>query len=159
VLAGAGFTDTKVSGASLSPSILFIVFRPKENVLPAQLAQQVLAALRVDHPAVDLVGIDVITPQVGMEALMLGSVTLIVIDLGITTYLALRFGWRFALPITLTNICTTVFVLALFLIAFAIFQWEFSLLALLEMTCLGILAFAFGAIRGSIVGRSHQELG
>jgi hypothetical protein len=58
----------------------------------------------------------------------------------------------------LIKTCTTVFVLALFLIAFAIFQWEFSFMALLAMTCLGILAFAFGAIRGSIAGRSHQEL-
>jgi preprotein translocase subunit SecF len=158
----AGVTDTKVSGLSAYPLNLFVVFGPKDNIPPAQLTRQVLAVLRADQPAVDVVSIDVITSQVAMEILMLGLITLIitlvVTDLGVTIYLTLRFGWRFALPTMLINTCTTVFVLALFLIAFAIFQWEFSFMALLAMTCLGILAFAFGAIRGSIAGRSHQEL-
>jgi preprotein translocase subunit SecF len=162
-LARAGFSDTSVSGQNADPVNLFIVFRSKEDVPPVQLTQEVLVVLRADQPSAEVISIDVITPQVGREILKLGSVTLavtlIVVSVGVTIYLALRFGWPFARSMTLTNTCATVSVLALFLIAFTIFQWEFSILALLAMACLGIVSSALGAVRGFIAGQSLQEIG
>jgi preprotein translocase subunit SecF len=112
---------------------------------------------------VDVISVEVVPPQVGTGVLMLGSVTLIialtVICIGVTISLTLRFGWRFAQLTALTNACTTVFVLALFLAAFAIFQWEFSLLALVAMACLGILTSGFGAIGALIARRWLQDIG
>jgi preprotein translocase subunit SecF len=155
-LARAGFSDASVSGFDADPLNLSIAFRSKEDAPPVQ--QQVLAVLRAEQPSTNVISIDVITPQVGGELLQHGLgtlvVTLIVVSVGIAIYLALRSGWALAWSITLTNTCITVSVLALFLIAFAIFQWEFSLLALMAMVCLAIATSAIGAIRGLIAGRS-----
>jgi preprotein translocase subunit SecF len=111
----------------------------------------VLAALRADQRDVDVVRIEVIEPQVGKETLTLGSVvgsiTVIVACVGIMIYLAVRLGWRSAVAVTVTNVRNMVIVLALFLVAFAVFQWEFSILILMAMVCLGIGPPVFGAVR------------
>jgi hypothetical protein len=62
---------------------------------------------------------------------------------------AIRRGWRFALSVAVINARNLVIILGLFLSADAVFQWEFSLLALAAMDGLAILVTGVGAVYAS----------
>jgi preprotein translocase subunit SecF len=66
-------------------------------------------------------------------------------------YPAVRYGWRLALSIGVTNVRNMAIILGLFLSAYAVFQWEFSLPSLAGLDCLAILITGVGALRASRV--------
>jgi preprotein translocase subunit SecF len=98
----------------------------KEGVTSAQVSEVVLKALREREPKVDMKRVEFVGPQVGAELLYDGLLALIVVTLGIMTYLAVRFEWKFAVGAIIATFHDVIIVFGLF----AIFQWNFDLTAL-----------------------------
>ncbi|MEO5734343.1 MAG: protein translocase subunit SecF [Rubrivivax sp.] len=69
---------------------------------------------------------EVVGPSVGAELARDGSIALLVTILGIMTYLAFRFEWKFAVAGIIANLHDVIIILGFF----AFFQWEFSLAVL-----------------------------
>ena len=69
---------------------------------------------------------EVVGPSVGAELARDGAIALAVTVLGIMTYLAFRFEWKFAVAGIIANLHDVVIILGFF----AFFQWEFSLAVL-----------------------------
>jgi preprotein translocase subunit SecF len=86
----------------------------------------VLKALREREPKVEMKRVEFVGPQVGAELLYEGLLALIVVTLGIMTYLAVRFEWKFAVGAIVATFHDVILVFGLF----AIFQWNFDLTAL-----------------------------
>jgi preprotein translocase subunit SecF len=132
------------------PSDFFIVFPPTAEVLSPQSAphvvQQVTAALRTEQPRVEATRVDIVTPSVGSEVLLLGPTPLILACIAIMIYHAARYGWRVGLSLAVTNIRNMVIILGLFLSTYIIFRWEFSLLPMTAMGALAILATGAGTV-------------
>lgn len=98
----------------------------KEGVTSAQVSEVVLKALREREPKVEMKRVEFVGPQVGAELLYDGLLALIVVTLGIMTYLAVRFEWKFAVGAIVATFHDVILVFGLF----AIFQWNFDLTAL-----------------------------
>ena len=154
VRAGLGDVSVKVG----YPPNFFIVFPPRDEVLSPQtaplLVQRVIAALRTEQSSVEATRVDIVTPKVGREVLMLGSAAPILVCVGIMIYPAVRYGRRVGLSLAVTNIRNMVIVLGLFLSAFLVFQWEFSLVSLTVMGFLAILVTGADAVYASRASRS-----
>ena len=69
---------------------------------------------------------EVVGPSVGAELARDGAIALAVTIVGIMTYLAFRFEWKFAVAGIIANLHDVVIILGFF----AFFQWEFSLAVL-----------------------------
>jgi preprotein translocase subunit SecF len=69
---------------------------------------------------------EVVGPSVGAELAQDGALALLATVLGIMTYLAVRFEWKFAVAGIVANLHDVVIILGFF----AFFQWEFSLTVL-----------------------------
>jgi preprotein translocase subunit SecF len=95
-------------------------------VTSAQVSEVVLKALREREPKVEMKRVEFVGPQVGAELLYDGLLALIVVTLGIMTYLAMRFEWKFAVGAIVATFHDVILVFGLF----AIFQWNFDLTAL-----------------------------
>jgi len=143
-LVRAGLAHASVKEVSGYPSYLFIVFPPSDEVLSSQTAplvvQRVIAALRAEQSRVEASRIEIVTPRIGGELLLLGSAAPILVCVAIMIYPALRYGWSSGLSLAVTNIRNMVIILGLFLSTYIIFQWEFSLLSVTAMGALAILA-------------------
>lgn len=72
---------------------------------------------------VELKRVEFVGPQVGRELFESGALALVLVIVGITAYLSLRFEWRFAVAAIIANLHDVVIILGLF----AFFQWEFNL--------------------------------
>ncbi len=105
-----GFADVSVQNFGTSRDVL-IRLPLKAGLTSAQLSEVALQR-------VEFVG-----PQVGSELAEKGALALLVVAIGIMTYLALRFEWRFAVSAIIANMHDVVIILG----CFAFFQWEFSL--------------------------------
>jgi preprotein translocase subunit SecF len=92
----------------------------------AQQSAQVMDALKVIEPTVELRSNEFVGPQVGDELTSNGLKALAMVVVGIMIYLAFRFEWKFALATVLANLHDVVIILGFF----AFFQWEFSLAVL-----------------------------
>jgi preprotein translocase subunit SecF len=149
-LVQAGLTDASVKESNGYPSHFFIVFPPTAEVLSPQSAphvvQQVIAALRTEQPRVEATRVDIVTPSVGSEVLLLGPTPLILVCVAIMIYPAVRYGWRVGLSLAVTNIRNMVIILGLFLSTYIVFQWEFSLLSMTAMDAVAILATGAGTV-------------
>ena len=159
-LVRAGLADASVKEISGYPSHFFIVFPPTDEVLSAHtgplVAQRVLAALRTEQSRVEASRIEVVSPKIGGELLLLGSAPLILVCVAIMIYPALRYGWRVGLSLAVTNIRNMVIILGLSLSTYIIFQWEFSLLS---MTAMGALAnLATGAATGYALRQAKNSV-
>jgi len=154
VRAGLGDVPVKVG----YPSNFFIVFLPRDEVLSPQtaplLVQRVIAALRTEQSSVEATSVEIVTPKIGREVLMLGSAAPILVCVAIMIYPAVRYGRRVGLSLAVTNIRNMVIVLGLFLSAFVVFQWEFSLVSLTVMGFLAILVTGADAVYASRASRS-----
>jgi preprotein translocase subunit SecF len=148
-LVRAGFADVSVREFGEYPSDLLIVLKGREDDraprLTPPLVQQVIAALSTERRPVEVTRADIIYPSVGRELLSFGAVPLILACVAIMIHPAIRCGWRFALSVAVINVRNMVIVLGFFLSAYAVFQWEFSLLALTAMDGLAILVTGVGA--------------
>ena len=149
-LVRAGLAHASVKEVSGYPSYLFIVFPPSDEVLSSQTAplvvQRVIAALRAEQSRVEASRIEIVTPRIGGELLLLGSAAPILVCVAIMIYPAVRHGWRVGLSLAVTNIRNMVIILGLFLSTYIVFQWEFSLRSMTAMGALGILATGASAV-------------
>jgi preprotein translocase subunit SecF len=97
-LVRAGLADASVKEISGYPAYFFIVFPPRDEVLSPQTAplvlQRVIAALRTEPFRVEATRVEIVTPKVGGEVLLLGSAALILVCVAIMIYPAVRYGWR-----------------------------------------------------------------
>src|SRR5262249_54766861 len=139
-LVRAGFADASVKEY---PSFLLIALPLNADVLAPHssphVVQQVIAALRTEQPLMEVARVEVVTPEVGEELLLIGFVPLIFACVAIMIHPAVRFGWRFAFSVAATNVQNLVIILGLLMSAYIVFEWEFSLPSLLAMDCLAIL--------------------
>ncbi len=95
----------------------------KEGVSSAELSENVMAALRLADPAVELRRVEFVGPQVGRELVENGALALLFVCIGIVFYLWFRFEWKFGVAAIIANLHDIVIILG----CFALFQWEFSL--------------------------------
>ena len=118
-----GYTEVQVQSFGKSVQIRLPV---KKGVTSAQQSAQVMDALKVAEPTVELRSNEFAGPQVGDELTTNGLKALGMVVVGIMIYLAFRFEWKFALATVLANLHDVVIILGFF----AFFQWEFSLAVL-----------------------------
>ncbi len=125
VIAKLGYHDVPVQNFGTSRDVLMrlpIV----AGQTSGQQSEVVLAALKVQNPAVTLRRTEFVGPQVGKELLADGLKALAVVVFGIMIYLAFRFEWKYAVSGIIANLHDIVIILGFF----AFFQWEFSLAVL-----------------------------
>jgi preprotein translocase subunit SecF len=88
-----------------------------------QQAERVMTTLKGQDPAVELRRVEFVGPSVGEELAHDGGLALLMVCLGIMTYLAFRFEWKFSVAAIIANLHDVILVVGMF----AIFRWEFSL--------------------------------
>ena len=140
-LTKAGLTEVTVQTFGTAQDVL-IRLPLHQDSSNAKTSDTVMAALKVQDPAVVLKRVDFVGPQVGKELYDNGALALLVVAGGILLYLAIRFEWRFALAAIIANIHDVVIILG----CFAFFQWEFSLTVLA-----GVLAVLGYSVNESVV--------
>ncbi|MCC6301545.1 MAG: protein translocase subunit SecF [Gammaproteobacteria bacterium] len=125
-----------------TPQDVLIRLRLHPNESSAQVSQAVLALLKEQDPAVNLLRVEFVGPQVGEELYDSGGLALLLVCAGIMFYLAMRFEWRFAVAGIIANLHDVVIILGFF----AFFQWEFTLAVLA-----GVLAVLGYSVNESVV--------
>jgi len=79
-LVRAGLAEASVKDFNEFSSNFFIIFPPRDDILPARSAphvvQQVIEALSTDRRHVEVTGVEIITPTVGRRALIAGPASL-----------------------------------------------------------------------------------
>lgn len=115
--------ETQVQTFGSSRDILIRL--PAQVEAPADLAQRVFAGIQNlgAGGSAELRRVEVVGPQVGDELAADGLKALLVVILGITIYLAMRFEWKFSVAAIIANLHDVVIILGFF----ALFQWEFNL--------------------------------
>lgn len=98
----------------------------KAGLSTAQLSEKVLGELHKQDSSVEMRRVEFVGPQVGRELYENGALALLLVCIGIVSYLALRFEWRFAVAAIIANMHDVVIILGFF----AFFQWEFNLTVL-----------------------------
>jgi preprotein translocase subunit SecF len=88
-----------------------------------KIGDAVMGALNAEAPGGSKRRVEFVGPQVGKELAENGAMALLLVVVGIMTYLALRFEWRFSVSAIIANLHDVVIILGFF----AFFQWEFSL--------------------------------
>ena len=117
-----GYADVQVQNFGTSRDIL-IRLPVQQGKTSAQQSEQVLTALKVAHPNVELRRTEFVGPQVGEELAADGLKALAFVVIGIMIYLSIRFEWKYAVAGIVANLHDVVIILGFF----ALFQWEFSL--------------------------------
>lgn len=120
-----GLNEATVQNFGSSHDVL-IRLPLKKGVTSAQLSEQVLQALRMADQNVEMRRVETVGAQVGQELYDNGALALLLVSIGIMSYLAVRFEWRFAVAAILANMHDVVIILGFF----AFFQWEFNLTVL-----------------------------
>ena len=123
VVAKLGYQEVQVQSFGTAVQIRLPV---QKGMNSAQQSAQVMDALKVIEPTVELRSNEFVGPQVGDELTSNGLKALAMVVVGIMIYLAFRFEWKFALATVLANLHDVVIILGFF----AFFQWEFSLAVL-----------------------------
>lgn len=135
VLHSNDFADATVQNFGTSHDAL-IRLPVRAGVTSAQASEKVLKALRTQDAQVELRRVEFVGPQVGEELVADGIWALLLVSVGITLYLAIRFEWRFAVGAIIATVHDVIIILGLF----ALFQWEFSLTVLAAV--LAILGYS-----------------
>jgi len=125
VIEGLGYSDVPVQNFGTSREVL-LRLPTQTGYTAGQQSETVLAALRVQNPAVELRRTEFVGPQVGRELVEDGLLALAMVVVGIVIYLSFRFEWKFAIAAIVANLHDVVIILGFF----AFFQWEFSLAVL-----------------------------
>lgn len=134
-LAKSGYSDAQVQNFGSSKEVL-VRLPVKAGTTSAQLSEKVLVVLKQAEPKVELRRVEFVGPQVGNELFEDGALALVVVSIGISLYLALRFEWRFAAG----AIFATAHDIFIVLGAWSLFQWDFSLTVLAAV--LAILGYS-----------------
>ena len=120
-----GYVDVPVQNFGTSRDVL-LRLPVQQGQSSGQQSETVLAALKVQNPAVELRRSEFVGPQVGQELVVDGLKALALVVFGIMVYLAMRFEWKYAVSAIIANLHDVVIILGFF----AFFQWEFSLAVL-----------------------------
>ncbi|HEX5538443.1 MAG TPA: protein translocase subunit SecF [Methylophilaceae bacterium] len=120
-----GLRDATVQNFGNSRDVL-IRLPVKAGLTSAQLSEKVLSALKKADSHVEMRRVEFVGPQVGEELYDNGALALLLVSIGIMSYLAIRFEWRFAVAAIIANMHDVVIILGFF----AFFQWEFNLTVL-----------------------------
>ena len=94
-----------------------------EGETSGEQAKEVMTVLNKTEPDAKMTRVEFVGPQVGEELATDGLTALILVIIGIVTYLAFRFEWKFSIAAIIANLHDVVLVLGIF----SFFQWEFSL--------------------------------
>jgi preprotein translocase subunit SecF len=121
-LAKLGLQEVAVQNFGTARDVL-IRLPLKAETSSAELSENVMAALRLADPAVELRRVEFVGPQVGRELVENGALALLFVCIGIVFYLWFRFEWKFGVAAIIANMHDVVIILG----CFALFQWEFSL--------------------------------
>jgi preprotein translocase subunit SecF len=124
-LTDSGFNDPQVQNFGTARDVLIRLPLVKD-VESAKVSQQVMATLSAGttrDAKPELRRVEYVGPQVGKELAADGALALMLVIIGIMTYLAMRFEWRYAVSAIIANLHDVVIILGFF----AAFQWEFSL--------------------------------
>jgi len=125
VVDSTGLKEASVQNFGSSHDVL-IRLPLKKGVSSAKLSEDVLKVLQQSDASVQMRRVEFVGPQVGKELYENGAMALLLVSLGIMSYLALRFEWRFAVSAIIANMHDVVIILGFF----AFFQWEFNLTVL-----------------------------
>jgi preprotein translocase subunit SecF len=121
-LAKLGLQEVAVQNFGTARDVL-IRLPLKAETSSAELSENVMAALRLADPTVELRRVEFVGPQVGRELVENGALALLFVCIGIVFYLWFRFEWKFGVAAIIANMHDVVIILG----CFALFQWEFSL--------------------------------
>lgn len=121
-LTRAGYSEVSVQNFGTSRDVL-IRLPARAELSSAKLSEQVMELLRAQDASVELRRVEYVGPQVGEELVEDGLLALLLVSIGIVSYLALRFEWKFGVAAVIANLHDVVIILGFF----AFFQWEFSL--------------------------------
>ncbi len=121
-LSKEGFADTQVQNFGTSRDVLIRVPLSKD-IEASKVGDRVMGALTTLGGDPHKKRIEFVGPQVGKELASDGAMALLLVIIGIVSYLAIRFEWRFAVSAIIANLHDVVIILGFF----AFFQWEFSL--------------------------------
>ncbi|MBI1906197.1 MAG: protein translocase subunit SecF [Rhodocyclales bacterium] len=125
-LANDGYPDAQVQNFGSSRDVL-IRLPNRADLDTKDVSKRMLDTLQsIDGPAPELRRVEFVGPQVGKELASDGAMALLFVLVGITSYLALRFEWRFSVSAIIANMHDVVIIIGFF----ACFQWEFSLAVL-----------------------------
>jgi len=122
---GLGFAEVQVQSFGTARDVL-IRLSIEKGVTSAQQSERVMTALKRADPGVELRRVEFVGPAVGEELATDGALALLFVVIGIMTYLAFRFEWKFSIAAIVANLHDVVIILGFF----AAFQWEFSLAVL-----------------------------
>lgn len=95
-LVSAGFGDFTVQTFGSARDIVVRMPADQGDETGADLSTQVLEALSVQEPGIDLRRVEFVGPQVGQELAEQGGLALLYALIGILLYVSFRFQWRFA---------------------------------------------------------------
>lgn len=118
----AGYNDVAVQNFGSSRDVM-IRLPLKEEQNSAKMGEEVMKTLNAEAPGATLQRVEFVGPQVGRELAESGAMALLVVVIGIVSYLAFRFEWRFSVAAIVANLHDIIIILG----CFAFFQWEFSL--------------------------------
>ncbi len=124
----AGFADAVIISYGTSKDVL-VSLVPKDKAelaqdttAQAEIVKQVLAAL----PGAKMEQVDYIGPQVGAEMASKGLMAILVALIGTMIYIAIRFGWYFAISSTVALLHDPIIIVGMF----SFFRIEFNLISL-----------------------------
>lgn len=120
-LVTAGFEDFTVQTFGTARDIVVRMPADQDYETGADLSTQVLNALSVQEPGIDLRRVEFVGPQVGQELAEQGGLALLYAIIGVLLYVSFRFQWRFAVGAVAAlvhDVLLIVGVLALFQINF-----------------------------------------
>ena len=119
-----GFVDTQVINFGSARDVLIRVpLKADKEGENAKVSERVSASLQAVGGDPQIKRVEFVGPQVGKELAEDGALALLLVIIGIVTYLAFRFEWRFAISAIIANLHDVIIILGFF----AFFQWEFSL--------------------------------
>jgi preprotein translocase subunit SecF len=119
-----GFVDTQVINFGSARDVLIRVpLKAGKESESAKVSERVSASLQTVGGDLQIKRVEFVGPQVGKELAEDGALALLLVIIGIVTYLAFRFEWRFAISAIIANMHDVIIILGFF----AFFQWEFSL--------------------------------
>jgi preprotein translocase subunit SecF len=123
-VSGLGFADVQVQNFGTSRDVMIrLPLKEGTNAAATRQSEQVMQALKVIDPSIELRRVEFVGPQVGKELFTDGAMALLFVVIGIMIYLAIRFEWKFAVAAIVANMHDVIIILGFF----AFFQWEFSL--------------------------------
>lgn len=120
-----GYPQATVQNFGTSNSVL-IRLPNKRGLNSAELSNKIFDAISPIAANSQIKSVEFIGPEVGQDLVTNGLLAILFVCLGIMSYLAIRFEWRFAIAAIIANMHDVIIILGFF----AFFRWEFSLTVL-----------------------------